>query len=380
MKLKKFVIIITIIVMLFSLISSPSYAEYDADGNFDTSKPISKEPQENGQMTIRNNEGKEIDTKITGTSTSGSFDLKTISKVLTILPVAVNDLMGAFINNVTNGDKDSFTIYDMVLGHYNLFNIDFTEEAPKQIGEDEDMIVLIRYRVTKYYNITRSLSIAGSLFVLIYIGIRMAISTVAAQKARYKKMLINWIVALILLFTIQFLVILISYSLQIGLGIVEKVSVIFGDMHGFEEGIYGEGLKNLNTVGFNVFTATVLVYMITWYQAKFFIYYLRRALEVNFLIIISPLVALTYPIDKIGDGKAQAFNTLFKEIIMKSMIQLVHAIVYVVFISTAGYVAQSQPFLAILFFGALSRAEKIVRNIVGVDEKGFEKANVPFTS
>ena len=34
-----------------------------------------------------------------------------------------------------------------------------------------------------------------------------------------------------------------------------------------------------------------------------------------FLTIIAPLVALTYPIDKINDGKAQAFNMWFKEYI-----------------------------------------------------------------
>ena len=34
-----------------------------------------------------------------------------------------------------------------------------------------------------------------------------------------------------------------------------------------------------------------------------------------FLTLIAPLVALTYPIDKMNDGQAQAFNRWMKEYI-----------------------------------------------------------------
>ena len=99
-------------------------------------------------------------------------------------------------------------------------------------------------------------------------------------------------------------------------------------------------------------------------------------MEVHFLVIIAPLVTITYPIDKAGDNKAQAFGNLVKELIIKCSMQLIHSIVYIVFIGTVGVIAVSQPLIAIVFFMALSRAEKITRNIIGVKDEGFQKTQV----
>ena len=90
------------------------------------------------------------------------------------------------------------------------------------------------------------------------------------------------------------------------------------------------------------------------------------------------MVTITYSIDKIGDGKAQAFGTYVKEIITKCSMQLIHAVLYIVFIATAGVIAVKQPVLAILFFAALSRAEKITRRIFSINDEGFQKTKVPF--
>lgn len=105
---------------------------------------------------------------------------------------------------------------------------------------------------------------------------------------------------------------------------------------------------------------------------------MHRTLEVHFLVIVAPIVTITYPIDKAGDSKAQAFGNLIKELIIKCSMQLVHSLIYLVFIGTAGVIAISQPLVAIVFFMALSRAEKITRKIFAVDDQGFEKTAVPF--
>ena len=46
------------------------------------------------------------------------------------------------------------------------------------------------------------------LCVLIYVGIRMAISTVASDKAAYKKMLVDWACSLALIFLLQYIILL----------------------------------------------------------------------------------------------------------------------------------------------------------------------------
>ena len=43
--------------------------------------------------------------------------------------------------------------------------------------------------------------------------------------------------------------------------------------------------------------------------------YINRMIKIAFLIIISPLISITYSIDKIGDGKSQALDTWLKEFV-----------------------------------------------------------------
>ena len=41
----------------------------------------------------------------------------------------------------------------------------------------------------------------------LYVGIRMAISSVAEEKAKYKKMLVDWVVSLGLLFVLHYIMV-----------------------------------------------------------------------------------------------------------------------------------------------------------------------------
>lgn len=111
--------------------------------------------------------------------------------------------------------------------------------------------------------------------------------------------------------------------------------------------------------------------MLVYYQVKFFIVYFKRLLEVGFLISISPLVTITYSIDKVGDGRAQAYKAWLTKIIYNIFIQLIHAIVYVVFIFSAAEIAKTVPIIGILFLTTLSRTEKIIKTTFGLSEKGL---------
>ena len=368
--MKKTITITMIVIFLLNLIYIPSFT-------FDEKSPMSTKPQESGTVELENKEGNKKDAGITGTTYSGGQVFKTLALVLTSPVQAVNLCLNMFVDISTDSNVNNrFTIYDTVMGNYNIFNINFAELPPENESEITTIIDKIKFDVIKFYNFTRNLSIAISLFVLIYIGIRMAISTLAVDRVKYKRMLVDWVASLVLVFALHFIIIIISVVLQMGLEVVRNIATVW-KVNNIEHDLYSGAISNLTAQGFNVFTAVVLIYLLTWYQVKFFIYYMGRTLEVNFLVIVSPLVTITYSIDKAGDNKAQAFGNFVKEITMKSAIQLVHAIVYVVFISTAGVIATSQPILAIFFFMGLSRAEKIVRNILGVSDSGFEKTKVP---
>lgn len=383
--MKKTITITLLVIILLNLISIKSFAE---DGNVAASEDVNLldetnkvlegfsidlTPQEAGKVNLKTSEGKSVNAGITGTTYTGSQVFKTLVNTITVIQQSMSQTMD--VGSSPDEQDNRFTIYDVVMGHYELFKIDYTD-----IDVSNDLtapfVYQIKFNVIRYYGMTRRLSVAASLFVLIYIGIRMAVSTLASDKAKYKKMFINWVASLVLVYTMFLLVIVLSFVLKIGLQIVNDIAAAW-NVNSIENDIYDAAFGDYKSNGYSVFSSFIIVLVLTWYQVKFFIYYLKRTLEVNFLIIVSPLVTITYSIDKIGDGKAQAFGAFVKEIVTKVSMQLIHAILYVAFIATAGVLAVKQPLLAILFFGALSRAEKITRKIFSVDDEGFQKAK-PF--
>ena len=91
-----------------------------------------------------------------------------------------------------------------------------------------------------------------------------------------------------------------------------------------------------------------------------------------FLTVIAPLVAVTYPIDKMNDGKAQAFNMWFKEYIFNLLIQPLHLIMYSVLIGSAMSFATENLVYVVMALGFFVPAEKLLRRFFG-----FEKAQTP---
>lgn len=85
-----------------------------------------------------------------------------------------------------------------------------------------------------------------------------------------------------------------------------------------------------------------------------------------FFTMIAPLVALTYPLDKIRDGKAQAFNYWFKEYMFYALLQPMHMLLYTVFVSSALSVAANNLLYAIVALAFIVPAEKIVKQMFGI--------------
>lgn len=378
--MKKFITITALVILLLNFISVRSYAATDEKGFFDYTGLLDLIPQEIGEVTMVTEEGQKVNSSINRPTYAIGLAFKAIVRSLTVIPHAANMVLDVFVEVTTEKEVDHFTIFDTVMGHYDLFDIDYLN-IPTKLTDDSTLIEGIKFYVIRAYRITRNLSIAISLFVLIYIGIRMAISTAASDKAKYKSMFVHWTTSLVLVFFIHLIVIVISLLLNYGLGIAENIAEAW-KVTNLEEDMFNGEMMYLATLksgwGMSIFSSAVIVWILAYYQIKFFIYYLKRTLEVNFLIVISPLVTITYSIDKSGDNKAQAFEQFMKMLISKSVIQLLHAFVYIFFIATAGVIAVRHPLLAVLFFAALSRTEKIATRVFQVDEAGFQKIKVPF--
>lgn len=112
---------------------------------------------------------------------------------------------------------------------------------------------------------------------------------------------------------------------------------------------------------------TILYILLVLETCIFFYTYLKRVFKLAFYTMIAPLIAFMYPLDKLGDGKAQAFNTWFKEYMFNVLVQPLHLLLYTVFIYAASELVRENMIYAIGAYGYMIAAEKFFKKIFGFD-------------
>ena len=280
------------------------------------------------------------------------------------------------------------TPFDIFFNRYKMLDINVFDINGAKANS---MVRTFRSSTAMWYYTMRTLATAILLVVLIYIGIRMLLSSVAEDRAKYKKMLFDWICSLILLFLLQYMAIFIIYLNNAIVGALREFVVNSSGntgLTGIGKAMYDMGMKGLFGVGMSSITAMFAFAGLVIMTAGFFIAYLNRMFKVAFLVMISPLITITYSIDKIGDGKAQALGNWLKQYLSTVIIQPFHCIIYISFVQTAfNLVTQKTTsgsplekamgsdfnqilncFLAIVCLLFVFQAEKVVRTIFGIKE------------
>lgn len=364
------------------------------------------------------------------------------------------------------------TITENEAGIGSLVEVTFEGELNKETSWKDGRVVgspanELRSYVAGWYKALRNFALVSLLSILVYIGIRIVLSSVASDKAKYKQMLIDWIVALSLLLVMHYIMSFSVYisekitdmidSIQIDIDTKEEVKetvekmnasdgndvqnnievgkaidvfVLDGDasdkmkekvqsaytamveksknddgetslLKGFfftDRGLgtkatskdeakvlvwpvsnYMEearmkyqlyrkdGTENISMYGYGLIYVILVIYTII-----FLFTYMKRVVYMAFLTVIAPLVAVTYPIDKLNDGKAQAFDMWFKEYIFNLLLQPLHLLLYSVLIGSAMNFAADNLVYVIMALGFFMPAEKLLRRFFG-----FEKSQTP---
>lgn len=121
------------------------------------------------------------------------------------------------------GDDDRFTYEELkvyltpetiIKGRFIIFDADIfkkiTDNDRYYDFEKESVLTgkqTLREIVAGWYYALRNFAIVALLSVLVYVGIRMILSTVAQDKAKYKSIFKDWLVALCLVVTMHYLMI-----------------------------------------------------------------------------------------------------------------------------------------------------------------------------
>lgn len=373
MTLKKVFAILTLIVIIMPFLPCASFA---TNGVYENSRPVNAIDVLNSYGTeqynsyaeegMANYAGNQV--LVTGTESMGSSQATTLAGILTFIPYCVSCLMTAAIHGgIPSGQYSQaegipysttpegvFTVENLVFNTIELFDANYFLNNANTINAE------LKNNVRLWYSGVRIIAIAGSLITLIYMGIRMAISTVASDKAKYKKMLYDWIFSFVLIFVLHYVIVFLT-------NISASLTYIFtanADQISLEQKIIQDNISLINSsYGWATAVQTIIYFVLVFYELRFFLMYMKRLFAIGFLIVISPLITITYAIDRAGDNRSQIFNTWFKEIAVNICIQPLHALLYMVFIYSAGNIAEKVPIVAIAFLMALSRGEKIVKGI-----------------
>ena len=254
---------------------------------------------------------------------------------------------------------------------------------PKQWNNAEEesrsIAIQLREEISGWYVALRNLAIVGLMSVLLYVGIRIIISSAASEKSKYKQMLVDWLVAMCLIFCLHYIMaftttIVNEISSAINGAESQNGNNICVNVTGSESVTFNTDL--MGVIRFKMQSNEVwlkLLYLIMYmamvmYTCLFTFVYLKRVLTIAFLTLIAPLVAFTYPIDKLRDGKAQAFNLWLKEYVFNILIQPFHLIIFTVFVSSADQLVADNPIFAIVALAFIGPAEKILRGFFGFND------------
>lgn len=256
-------------------------------------------------------------------------------------------------------------------------------------GSEKSIVEQLRDTVATWYVALRNIAIVGLLSALLYIGIRIVISSSAGDKAKYKQFFVDWVVALCLIFFLHYIMaftMIMSETVtdvlagdRTNQGRIKEVNIRLTETDGtttfkdagtevcFSSNFTGVARMKADYQGGTLKIGYSILYIaLTVYTVYFAFVYLKRLLMLAFFTMIAPLVALTYPLDKIRDGKAQAFNYWFKEYMFYALLQPMHMLLYTVFVSSALSVAANNLLYAIVALAFIVPAEKIVKQMFGI--------------
>ena len=228
---KKLLTVLLIVVIVFNFIcTSNVYADPD--------DVVSTLPESNGEGTMTPEQVQEqIDNGKDSSGNSPSIGstligliFQSISLMLNSFPMTVQALMTQLARNPSGADNpleavndfvmdlvdlsSYFTIQRTVFNEVALFNIDiFNLESTYTVGSgthettinQSEAILKLKESTAGWFYTCRLLAMMINLCVLIFIGIKMAISSIASEEARYKKMLISWLESMVVLFLLHYI-------------------------------------------------------------------------------------------------------------------------------------------------------------------------------
>lgn len=268
-----------------------------------------------------------------------------------------------------------FTIASLVFGEYLLFNARPYQRAVDLNPDIESTKIVelqdnIKSRTIAFFELLRYVAIAAFLVLLIITGIFLALADVAEDIARYKEVLKTWFIALLFIFIIPFFIIIIDHIEDILMNILWKIRIALENngYSSFEIEIMNNLFKSMDSYGgIKVLAYGIEYSAFVFLQAKFFIKYGIRLINILLLIALYPVCAIMHTFNKIKGESSKILENWIVKYFMNVIMQPSHAFLYLLFIFTASQIAVNAPLLAILFIWALLWSERVFKAMFNIN-------------
>ena len=205
-------------------------------------------------------------------------------------------------------------------------NCDDCERYLIQLSTKEPLIIRLRKLVATWYTIIRLLAMAAMLVVLIAVGIKMALSTIASDKAVYKRMLVDWVVGVVIMFTIHYFMIFCIYMNGVIVKVIEDSAQSINKVQmqqlsdsdteitnaELEIKVYEEvRTRAYDARLINGLTGMVMYMTLVFFAFKYTLIYLKRLLTILVLTLMGPGVGVAYALQKAMFIAEEPYKTMF---------------------------------------------------------------------
>lgn len=303
---------------------------------------------------------------------------------------------GFFGTNATSASGDRITVESIFFNKIpiidaNFFNfetaggmslmvdkVDSTTGKTTKVPDETNVVYMLRKNLRTIYVIMRNLSIAIMLFVLVFVGIRIAMeSSSPEKKAAYKKMLNSWFVGLIAVLFIHLFMYMIFQLNDTFVSICEK----FGTTVAQAAANTSDEVNLYDAVRTKAYAfnwkegvpATIIYVFMVYLMVRFLLIYVKRYITIYILAISGTFMGIKYAIDNALGKKSKALNKWGKDFAFNVLLQTVHVFIYTLFMGVALSVSQESLGGALLCFIILNfmlKADSIIVKIFGLDQAG----------
>ena len=232
-------------------------------------------------------------------------------------------------SQISEYDEDIYSVESIVYNKVPLFDINVFSDTSAGVKIPDNSIEGILKRIVAIWYVSlRNVAFIILAILIIYTGMMMAISTVADEKATYKKRLIGWIKGIVILVFIHYIIYIV---INLNQNIVNTIAQTSGKETQIYNTIKTRAMDKRLSIGFPA-TLLYLTLIIMW--LRFIWTYIKRKFNVELLIILAPLVVAKYTYELSSGKKSKILSNWFQRFTTAVFIQSIHALFYTIFVGT----------------------------------------------